>query len=177
MILGELNALTDAGFTEALGAIYEHSPWVAARAAAGRPFATVDDLARAMARIVAEASPEEQRALIDAHPDLGSRLGLAEASRREQAGLGLDRLSPTEFARFETLNRIYRDRFGFPFIIAVGHHTRASILDAFERRLRNDVSTEERTALAEIDAIARLRLQSLSGSGPARPREVRPLPA
>ncbi len=169
MILGELNALTDAGFTEALGAIYEHSPWVAARAAAGRPFATVDDLAQAMARIVADASRQEQRALVDAHPDLGSRLGLAEASIKEQAGLGLDRLSRTEFARFDTLNRAYRDRFGFPFIIAVGRHTRASILDAFERRLLNDPSTEERTALVEIDAIARLRLQCLCGSGPAAP--------
>ena len=171
MILGELNALSDAGFTEALGAIYEHSPWVAARAAAGRPFATVDDLARALARIVAEASAEEQRALIDAHPDLGSRIGLAEASRKEQASLGLDRLSPSQFARFDELNRTYRIRFGFPFIIAVGRHTRASILDAFERRLLNDASTEKRTALAEIDAIARLRLQSLCASGPAAPRE------
>jgi OHCU decarboxylase len=159
--LAELNALDQAGFVAALGWVFEGSPWVAERAWAARPFASRDALHAALVAVVQAASPEEQLALIRAHPDLGTRLGratLSAASVAEQAGAGLDRLSDAEFARFQELNARYRERFGFPFIIAVRHHTRASILAAFEARLQHDAATERATALAEIAEIARLRL-------------------
>ncbi len=169
MTLDELNGLDEPAFVQALAGVYEHSPWVPARIAAHRPFPTVDALARAMSDTVAAAGRAEQDALIAAHPDLAGRLArageIADASRAEQSGLGLDRLSDTDYERFDRLNRAYRARFGFPFIIAVRRHTRASVLAAFEERLRNGVDTERRTALAEIDAIARLRLE---GQGDAR---------
>jgi OHCU decarboxylase len=159
--LAELNALDQAGFVAALGWVFEGSPWVAERAWAARPFASRDALHAALVAVVQAARPEEQLALIRAHPDLGTRLGRADlsaASAAEQAGAGLDRLSEAEFARFQDLNARYRERFGFPFIIAVRRHTRASILAAFETRLQHDAATERATALAEIAEIARLRL-------------------
>jgi 2-oxo-4-hydroxy-4-carboxy-5-ureidoimidazoline decarboxylase len=165
MMLDEMNSLGEADFTALLAAIYEHSPWVAARVASLRPFTSIDALAEAMAATVATATDTERRTLVDAHPDLAGRLAragdLAEASKAEQSALGLDRLSDEEFDRFDALNRAYRTRFGFPFIIAVGRQTRASVLAAFERRLTNDPATELATALTEIDAIARLRLRCL----------------
>jgi 2-oxo-4-hydroxy-4-carboxy-5-ureidoimidazoline decarboxylase len=161
MTLDEANDASVAGFVSAFGAIYEDSPWVAERAAAARPFASVDALHAAMAGAVAEASDAERRALVAAHPDLGTRLKLGPSSAAEQAGLGLDRLSAEEFARFDGLNRAYRARFGFPFVIAVRRQTRESVLAAFEARLANEPAAELRAALAEIDAIARLRLDSL----------------
>jgi OHCU decarboxylase len=163
--LAALNTATPETFVATLGAIYEHSPWVAERALARRPFADITALATAMAEIVAHASEAEQSALILAHPDLAGRLAragaLAPASATEQAGLGLDRLSDAEFDRFDHLNTAYRTRFGFPFIIAVKRHTRASVLAAFETRLTHDHATERATALREIDLIARLRLDAL----------------
>ncbi len=163
--LAALNHATPQAFVATLGAIYEHSPWVAERALAHRPFATKDALAQAMAHAVAGATEAEQSALILAHPDLAGRLAragaLAAASATEQAGLGLDRLSDAEFTRFDQLNTAYRTRFGFPFIIAVKRHTRASVLAAFEARLSHDPATERATALREIDLIARLRLDAL----------------
>jgi 2-oxo-4-hydroxy-4-carboxy-5-ureidoimidazoline decarboxylase len=165
MTIDDLNRSSAAGFGRALGAVYEHSPWIAERAAAERPFADVAALHAAMAGVVAGASAAEQRALVAAHPDLAGRLaragGLAEASAGEQAGLGLDRLSDAEFEQFDALNRAYRARFGFPFVIAVRRHTRASVLAAFHTRLGHDAAVELRTALAEIDAIARFRLDAL----------------
>ena len=165
MKLDELNRLGEADFTAALAKIYEHSPWVAARAAPARPFGSIDALAKAMAETVASATDAERHALVHAHPDLAGRLAragdLAEASKAEQSALGLDHLSDEEFDRFDALNRAYRTRFAFPFIIAVGRQTRASVLAAFERRLTNDRTAEFETALAEIDAIARLRLHAL----------------
>jgi 2-oxo-4-hydroxy-4-carboxy-5-ureidoimidazoline decarboxylase len=56
------------------------------------------------------------------------------------------------------LNQAYRERFGFPFIIAVRNHTKTSILKAFEQRLQNSLDAERERAIAEITQIARFRL-------------------
>jgi len=171
--LDQLNTIDRAGFVAALGGIYEKSAWVAERAFAARPFATVSDLHAAMQGAVATAAAEEQLALIRSHPELAGKAaragGMTVHSRHEQGGLGLDRLSDAEFARFERLNAAYRDRFGFPFIICVRRHTRDSILDQFERRLGNGPEAERAAALAEIGLIARLRLND-AVDGPGRPK-------
>ena len=73
----------------------------------------------------------------------------------------LDRLSPEEMRQFGELNDAYRSRFGFPFIMAVKGKSKAEILAAFQHRLANDAGAETRTALAEIDRIAALRLKSI----------------
>jgi 2-oxo-4-hydroxy-4-carboxy-5-ureidoimidazoline decarboxylase len=164
MVLDDLNAADEPRFVAALGAIYEHSPWVAAGAWAHRPFASVQALHAAMSRVVAEAGPAAQLKLVRAHPDLAGKLAragaLAPASAAEQAGLGLDRLSDTEFEEFERLNTAYRARFGFPFVIAVKRQSRASVLAAFHARLAHSPAQELQTALAEIDAIAGFRLDA-----------------
>ncbi len=161
MTLEDLNTISQDAFVDALGAIYEHSPWVAKRAWAQRPFAGVAALHAAMARVVAEAGAAAQLGLVRAHPDLAGRLALAPASAEEQAGLGLDRLPAAEFEEFTRLNESYRARFGFPFVIAVKRQTKASVLAAFRARLAHTAEQELRTALAEIDAIARFRLDAL----------------
>jgi 2-oxo-4-hydroxy-4-carboxy-5-ureidoimidazoline decarboxylase len=171
--LEQLNAADPAAFVDALGGIFENAPWVAERAFAARPFATVADLHDAMMQAVAAASEAEQLALIRGHPELGGKIARAGAmtaeSRREQGSLGLDRLSEAELARFERLNAAHRQRFGFPFIICVRRHTRDSILDNFERRLVNDTEAERTAALQEIGHIARLRLVE-AVEGPGKPR-------
>jgi 2-oxo-4-hydroxy-4-carboxy-5-ureidoimidazoline decarboxylase len=167
MTLDALNRAGVADFTAALGAIYEHSPWVAERAAGARPFADVRALHAAMSAVVASAGKTAQLALVRAHPDLAGRLAragkLAPSSAAEQAGLGLDRLCDEEYDRFAALNTAYRARFDFPFVIAVKRQTRDSILAAFETRLQNDADRELQAALSEIDAIAWFRLDALLG--------------
>jgi 2-oxo-4-hydroxy-4-carboxy-5-ureidoimidazoline decarboxylase len=160
--LEQLNRIDRAGFVRALGGIYEHSPWVAERAFDRRPYASLADLVAALSGAVAGASDEEKVRLVQSHPDLAGRAAragkLTAASRAEQGALGLDQLSDEEFARFEALNEAYAKKFGFPFVICVRRQTRDAILEAFERRLKNDAATELRTALNEIDFIARLRI-------------------
>ncbi len=148
-------------FMNALGAIFEHSPWVARAVAPNRPFSSVQDLRAAMVRAVQDAGHGPQLELIRAHPDLGARLKMTDQSLSEQSGAGLDRLSPELFEQFSRLNDAYKSRFGFPFIIAVRNHTRTSILEQFERRLTNDPDQERETALLEIAEIARFRLLDL----------------
>jgi OHCU decarboxylase len=165
--LHALNAMDARRFAAALAGVFEHSPWVAERAWAARPFESLDALYAAMAVVVRDAGPERQLCLLRAHPDLAgtaARAGAVAAdSAAEQASAGLDRLTDEEHGRFARLNARYRERFGFPFIIAVRRHDKAGILAAFEARLHNDAAQEREAALAEVLAIARLRLDALVG--------------
>ncbi len=157
-----LNTLPEAEFVARLSGIYEHSPWVAEAVLPGRPFADVALLHEAMAAAVDAAGPDAALTLLRAHPELARRETLTAASAAEQGGMGLDRLDQDEAARFEALNLAYRERFGFPFIIAVrGQRDRAAILAALTTRLAHDAPTEQATALAEVAKIARFRLDDL----------------
>lgn len=150
-----------ARFIATFGGVYEHSPWVAEAAWARGPFADRAALHRAMEKVVAEASPARQLALIRAHPELGTRVALTTASRREQRGAGLDAGAPTERARLLELSATYSARFGFPFILAVKGKGRAEIIAALTARLAHSVAEEHATALAEIGRIAYFRLVDL----------------
>jgi len=165
MTLDQLNASSRGEFVAALGDVFEHAPWVAARAYAARPFASVTALHDAMMDAVRTAPRTEQLAFLRGHPELGGKVARAgamtEDSKAEQGGLGLDRLSDDAFARFERANAAYATKFGFPFIVCVRRHTSAeSILAAFEQRVGNDTETEFAAALAEIGFITRLRLEA-----------------
>ena len=156
--LDELNACDRAHFVAALGWIFEDSPWVAERAWQRRPFRHVDDLHAAMTSAVAAATPDEQVALLRAHPDLGARARMSRASIGDQAGVGLDRLSDDEFDRLQRLNAAYRQKFGYPFLFAVTGRTTQDILDALTRRLPADPAEEFSEALRQVYRIARIRL-------------------
>jgi OHCU decarboxylase len=163
--LAELNVLPVRQFVQRLAGIFEHSPWVAQRVAAGRPFDSRQSLLEAMRTAVEQATSEEQLALIRAHPTLGLRgrvrENLTAASSSEQRGAGLEACAPDEAARLEDLNAAYVEKFAMPFILAVRGHTPQSIIAACERRLLNDGLNEQRTALREIGLIAGYRLADL----------------
>jgi 2-oxo-4-hydroxy-4-carboxy-5-ureidoimidazoline decarboxylase len=148
-------------FVQALGEIFESTPTVAAQAWYHRPFTSIEDLHQKMIAVVMSFDREQKLALVRAHPDLGSRVKMAEASVQEQAGLGLDRLSSIEYTQFQQLNQAYQTKFDFPFIVAVKNHTKQSILAAFDRRLQNSADEELATAIEEIGQIARFRLLAI----------------
>jgi len=152
-------------FVSLFGDVFEHSPWIAARAhdrGLTSEHNSADGLHGALMAILAEASSTEKLALIDAHPDLAGRLKLAELSedsRGEQSSAGLDALSDLERDRFLVLNEGYRAKFGFPFIMAVKGRSKEDILAAFEERLGNEPEAESQAALEQIGRIALLRLR------------------
>ena len=153
-------------FVARFGGIYEHSPWVAEETwdqGLHKGTDGVEHLRAALAARV-EAAPRDRRlALIRAHPELaGGSAALTAASTSEQTSAGLDACSPDELVRFAKLNKAYRERFGFPFVMAVKGRSRHEILAAFEARLANEPDQEFATAMAEIHKIARLRLVALT---------------
>lgn len=161
----QLNYLRATDFVAQLADVFEHSPWVAQRTAPRRPFATLAQLHQAMCDIVRNASLQEQLTLLRAHPELAGREAqdgrLTAASTGEQARAGLDALLPDEMTRITALNQAYLQRHGFPFIVCVGQHTKASLFEAFARRAGNPTEAERQEALAQVEAIALLRLQRL----------------
>ena len=163
--LQDLNAVADEEFVSLLGGIYEHSDWVPRKVLRSRPFSDFGHLRTMLKGAVDESTAEAKLALIRAHPDLAGKLARAGAltleSTREQAGLGLDRLSNAEYQEFYDQNQRYRDRFGFPFIICARLTTRQGVLDAFDLRLSNSQIEEISAALGQIHEIARLRLEDL----------------
>ncbi|PKO58953.1 MAG: OHCU decarboxylase [Betaproteobacteria bacterium HGW-Betaproteobacteria-18] len=165
MTLDQLNSLDHGAFVARLGGIFEHSPWVAERVVAQRPFASVDALHAAMVEVVAAASNTEKLVLIRAHPQLAGKAAirneLTAASRSEQHGAGLDQCSADEFSRITELNDAYQQRFGFPFILAVRGHGRDSIIANMAERLNNAPTHEHDEALRQIARIARFRLSDL----------------
>jgi len=160
-----INESDSPAFVDLLGGIFEHSPWVAERAYLLGPFNSLDNLHQAMVHIVRQASPERRLELLRKHPQLAGKEAaagsLTDASKREQAGAGLNQCSAAELARIEQLNRAYAERFGFPFIIAVGGLDKTQIIAAMERRLENSREDEFATAIGEVEKIALLRLSNL----------------
>jgi OHCU decarboxylase len=150
---GPRPALDEESFVGRYGHLFEHSPWVAREA-----FHRGGDFEAA----VREAPRDRQLALVRAHPELAGREAeLTGASTSEQAGAGLNRLTPDELAEWRALNRDYRERFGFPLVVCVREHTKDSILAWGRERLDNDAEQELDIALGEVLKIARLRLEDL----------------
>jgi 2-oxo-4-hydroxy-4-carboxy-5-ureidoimidazoline decarboxylase len=163
--------MAEGPFVARFGGVYEHSPWIAA-AVYRRGLTAAEDtpegLSAAMAEVLAGADAQAQLALIRAHPDLAGRAAIAgdltDSSQSEQSGAGLDRCTPEEYRRFQELNAAYNGRFGFPFILAVAGRGRWEILEEFERRIGSEPAAEFQTALAEINKIARLRLDRMAAA-------------
>lgn len=157
----ELNQADKESFVDILGSVYERSPWVAERTWSEQPFSSVDELHESMERAVQNVSQEEKLELLRAHPDLGERTEMTDASQREQASAGLDQLSPSQYETFQNLNETYRENFGFPFIIAVKDESPSTIRNAMEERVDHSKSEEFQTALNEVHTIARFRLEEM----------------
>ena len=163
--LAELGGLDERRFVDALGSLFEHSPWVAEAAWRRRPFGSVAELHAALELAMREAPRERQLELIRAHPELAGREAqqrtLTRESSKEQASVGLDRLTADELETLGRLNAAYRDRFGFPLIVCAREHTKDSIIAWGVARLAHSREQEIDIALGEIAKIARLRLADL----------------
>lgn len=161
----EVNAMTPHAFAAAFGRVFEHSPWIAERAFARRPFAGTDALHAAMVDVVRSASAGDQLALLRAHPELAGREAqvgaLTPESTHEQQKAGLDALSKDEMARIAALNASHGEKFGFPFIIAARRHGKAQIFREFERRMALSPADELAACLEQVYLITRIRIDDL----------------
>ena len=157
----QINHYTTNQFIQLFGEIFEHSPWIAQKAAIARPFSSLEEIYETMKEIVELSPKEQQLTLILEHPELGTRIQMSNASVKEQAGAGLNALTPDEFKHISALNTRYTEKFHFPFIIAVAGKDKHMITSEMERRLSLTIEEEFQTALQEIYKIAHIRFQTI----------------
>ena len=181
LTLAQLNGASPADAAAMLDGLYEHSPWIAQRALARRPFATLAQLKRAMVEVLQEAGRDAQLALIRAHPELAGKAmvsrSLTAESTNEQTTSGLTNCTAEEFARIQQLNADYNKKFGWPFILAVrgprgAGMSRREIIDTFARRLDNHPDFELAECLRNIHRIAEIRLNDKFGVEPVLGNQV-----
>ena len=181
LTLEQLNAADAATATDLLDGLYEHSPWIAAKALEQRPFKSMAHIKHAMAKVLAEASEQAKLDLIRAHPELAGKQmetkTLTAESTNEQTKAGLTNCTPEELEHIRKLNAEYGKRFGFPFILAVRGPrglglSKAEIIETFERRLHNHPDFERAEALRNIHRIAEIRLNDKFGYEPTLGNEV-----
>ena len=175
LTLARLNGAPHKDFVALLAGTYEHSPWVSERAWPRGPFLTLAQLKRTLVEVVTEAERDEQLALLRSHPELAGKAMAAGTmtaeSSHEQGRVGLTACTPAELAQIARLNAVYRDRFGFPFMLAVRGPrgtglTKAQIIATFERRLENHPDFEFAEALRNVHRVAELRLDDRFGVRP-----------
>jgi N-carbamoyl-L-amino-acid hydrolase len=181
LTIAQLNAASAREFVALLDGTYEHSPWVAERAAAKRPFASLTQLKLALAQAVREAGTDAQLALIRAHPELAGKAMVSKTltaeSTNEQGKAGLTDCTAEEFAKIQQLNADYNAKFGFPFILAVRGPrgtglSKREIIATFERRLDHPRDYEIAENLRNIHRIAEIRLADKFGDEPALGNDV-----
>ncbi|MEO7760513.1 MAG: 2-oxo-4-hydroxy-4-carboxy-5-ureidoimidazoline decarboxylase [Casimicrobiaceae bacterium] len=166
--LASINAMSAAQFSAAFGRVYEHSPWIAARAFVLRPaagFASRGALHAALVATVYAATEDEQIALLRAHPELAGKEAEANAltaeSTSEQALAGLTAMSRDEVSRLRAMNATYLEKFGFPFIVCARNNTQQAIFGTLAARTHNFRAMELSNAMTQVGEIARLRLGDL----------------
>ena len=161
----KINKQTLDEFISIFGNIFEHSEWIMESTYNQKPFKDFEDLRSKMIYIFESTSEEVQLKILNSHPNLVNKAKvenlLSSNSKYEQMKAGLDHCSKDEFNEFKRLNKKYKEKFGFPFILAVKNKNRSEILSIFKKRILYDVSVEFNEAKIQVQKIANLRLDAL----------------
>jgi len=163
--IDKINKLSRSEFVEIFANIFEKTKWIAEKLYNQKPFDDFKDLCSKMLGIFETAGKETQLKILGAHPDLADKVTvnlLTSNSRSEQSNAGLDQCSEEEFNEFKNLNKSYRQKYGFPFIIAVKSKNKIEILSEFRKRILNSVDEEFNEAIIQVGKIANLRLNEIN---------------
>ena len=163
--IDKINKLSRIEFVEIFANIFEKTKWIAEKLYNQKPFDSFENLCSKMLEIFETTSKETQLNVLKAHPDLADKVtvnSLTTNSRREQSNAGLDQCSEEEFNEFKDLNKKYKQKFGFPLIIAVKGKNKIEILSEFKKRILNSVDEEFNEAIIQVGRIANLRLNEIN---------------
>ena len=163
-MLNKIDKLSETEFNEVFGNIFENAGWIAKKLYKKKPFKNFQDLSEKMILIFEDIDNQNKLKILISHPDLAdkTKIGfLTQDSNKEQNSAGLDQCTREEFEEFNKLNSEYKNKFGFPFIIAVKGKKKSEILDNFKKRVLSDKIIEFEEAIKQVKKIASLRLKDL----------------
>ena len=163
-MLNKIDKLTENEFIEVFGNVFENASWIAKKLYEQKPFKNFQDLSKKMIYIFEAANDEDKLKILNAHPDLADKTkigSLTPDSNKEQNSVGLDRCTEEEFNQFKNLNSEYKNKFGFPFILAVKEKVKSEILINFKKRVLSNKKTEFNEGVTQVKQIASFRLKEL----------------
>ena len=163
--IDKINKLSRSEFVKIFANIFEKTKWIAEKLYNQKPFDSFEDLCSKMLEIFETTSKETQLNVLKAHPDLADKVtvnSLTTNSRIEQSNAGLDQCSEEEFNEFKDLNKKYKQKFGFPLIIAIKGKNKIEILGEFKKRILNSNDDEFNEAIIQVSKIANLRLNEIN---------------
>ena len=163
-MFNKIEKLSETEFTEVFGNIFENASWIAKELYRQKPFENFQNLSKKMISIFDKTDNENKLRILNSHPDLADKTkigSLTPDSNKEQSNAGLDQCTEKEFNEFKNLNLKYKNKFGFPFIIAVKEKSKTEILLNFKKRILFDKKIEFEEATRQVKQIATLRLNEL----------------
>ena len=160
-LIDKFNKLNKSDFLSIFGNVFEKTEWIAEKCYDLKPYNTVDELFLKMMEIFENAKKERHLEILNAHPDLAVEKKLTKDSKNEQKNASLNQCTDQEFIEFNELNKKYKKKFSFPFIIAVKGKNKEEILNIFRQRIANNINLEFEEAKKQVKKIASFRLNEI----------------
>ena len=159
--IDKFNKLSKPEFISIFGNVFEKTEWIAERCYDSKPYNSFDELFLKMMEVFEKTKKEKHLEILNAHPNLAIEKKLTEDSKNEQKNANLNQCNEEEFIEFKKLNKDYKKKFGFPFIIAVKGKNKEEILNSFRQRITNNINLEFEEAKKQVKKIACLRLSEI----------------
>ena len=157
----KVNNLSKFDFISIFGNVFEKTEWIAEKAYNSKPYNNFEELFSKMMKIFENSKQQEHLKILNAHPYLVVEKKLTKDSANEQNNANLDQCSDKEFEEFQKLNKEYKKKFGFPFIVAVKGKNKYEILENFKKRIKNEKNIEFEEAKKQVKKIASFRLEEI----------------
>ena len=159
--IDKINELNRSEFVATFGNIFEKTDWIANKTFEQKPFKDILDFVSKFTTIYENSSHEKILEILNSHPDLVVEKKLTKESEKEQDGANLNQCSEEEILEFTKLNKDYKIKFNFPFIIAVKGKNKNEILNIFKKRINNSTDQEFKEAKIQVKKIAIVRLDQI----------------
>ena len=159
--IDNINQLNKSDFLSIFGNVFEKTEWIAEKVFELKPFKDFNDLSSKILNLYEKSHKENILTILNSHPELAVAKKLTHESKLEQAGANLNECTVEEFKEFKELNLEYKNKFGFPFIIAVKGKNKIEILNNFKKRILNDEKNEFKEAKNQVKRISTFRLKEI----------------
>ena len=160
--MNKINQLTKNDFISLFGNVFEKTTWIAEKVFASKPFENFDKLSERFLDIFENEQKENHLKILNAHSELAVENIMTTDSIKEQNNAQLNQCTKEELEEFIKLNKEYKQKFSFPFIIAVLEKNKTEILDNFRKRIKNDKKIEFEEAKNQVKKIASSRLKQIN---------------
>ena len=157
----KINSLDKSEFLSIFGNVFEKSKWISEKVFDLKPFKDSNSFISEIIGIYENSDKNIILRIFNSHPELVVEKKLTSNSKSEQSNARLNECTNEEYNEFKKLNIDYKNKFNFPFIIAVKGKHKTEILNSFKQRIQNSLDEEFFEAKKQVKKIASFRLEEI----------------